>query len=98
MLREVICKMQVLPSPGEGLYFPKCLAHSERSINGGIVIIPIKSTQGLFGFCGLGCRSWFTWHPMKSRAGLEETLRADSLGKGPMLQASHGQSILKALY
>lgn len=74
------------------------LAHNELSINGEIVVVPIKSTQGPFGFCGLGCQSWFLWRPGKSQAGLEETLRAAGLGKGSVLQAPHGQSILKALY
>lgn len=92
-------KMQVLPSPWEGLHLTKCLAHSERSINSKIVVILINSAQGPFGFCGLGCQGWFTWRPTeRAWPGREEARRAGGLGKGPALQAPHGQSILKALY
>lgn len=77
---------------------PKCPAHEAPSINGRIVVNPIKSAPGPFGFCGLECHGWFTGRPGKSWAGLEQALRAAGLGKGPTSQAPHGQSILKALY
>lgn len=90
--------MQVLPSLWEGLHLAWCLAHKEPSINGEIVVIPIKKhTRPL----------WLLW------PGVPELVRvAPSAvthpagggsqgrqpGRGPVLQAPHGQGILKALY
>lgn len=77
-------KMQVLHSPWEGLYLTKCPAHNEGSINSKIVVILINSTQGPFGFCGLGCQSCFTWRPTeRAWPGLGRHGGRAALGKGP---------------
>lgn len=96
--QESIGKMQVLPSLCKGLHSTEGLAHHEHAVNGGIVTIAIKPTQGPFGFCGLGVPKLVHMAPN------EVTGRAGGATEGCLpwerarVQAPHGQSLLKALY
>lgn len=85
--------MQVRPSLCEGLHSTEGLAHHEHAVNGRVVTIAVNPHKAPLAFVAWGCQSWFTWHPVKSRAGLEEPPRAVCLGKGPVCRPH----MLKAL-